>query len=114
MAADFYREVAEFVDASTRELIHEVLADDGRAEFAVREVRGGDRRPAGGGGTAGAVGAPAGRRGDQPDPARPGRPRRADAAARCEGTGDLSGVAGLIGRITARHEERMAALGLSN
>ncbi len=39
MAADFYREVAEFVDPSTRELIHEVLTDAGRAEFAVREVR---------------------------------------------------------------------------
>jgi len=31
--------VAEFVDADTRALIHEVLADAGRAEFALREVR---------------------------------------------------------------------------
>jgi hypothetical protein len=30
-----------------------------------------------------------------------------------EGTGDLSGVASLISRITERHEERMGVLGLS-
>ena len=113
MAADFYREVAEFVDADTRALIHEVLADAGRAEFAVREVRARDRAAAVGGRPARAVGPAAGRRGDQPDPARAGRPRRADAAADAGG-GDLSGVAGLIGRITDRHDERMAALGLSS
>ena len=39
LAADFYREVAEFVDPATRELIIEVLADTGSAAFAVREVR---------------------------------------------------------------------------
>jgi hypothetical protein len=30
-----------------------------------------------------------------------------------EGTGDLAGAAALLARITARHEERMEALGLS-
>jgi hypothetical protein len=30
------------------------------------------------------------------------------------GTGDLTGMAGLIGRITDRHEERMVALGLNS
>ncbi len=39
LAADFYREVAEFVDPSTRELILTALADSGRSAFAVREVR---------------------------------------------------------------------------
>ena len=39
IAADFYREVAEFLDPSTRELVLEVLADTGHADFAVREVR---------------------------------------------------------------------------
>jgi hypothetical protein len=31
-----------------------------------------------------------------------------------EGTGDLSGVAALLSRITQRHEQRMASLGLSS
>ena len=31
-----------------------------------------------------------------------------------EGTGDLSGVAALIGRVTERHAERMSALGLDS
>jgi hypothetical protein len=39
IAADFYREVAAFVDADTRALVHEVLADSGHADFAVNRVR---------------------------------------------------------------------------
>ena len=39
IAADFYREVAELLDPSTRQLVLEVLADTGHADFAVREVR---------------------------------------------------------------------------
>lgn len=113
MAADFYREVAEFVDADTRALIHEVLADGGRAEFAVREVRA-------------AVAA---------QPSVAGRlalwarrlvgeaisqtqhvlaDRDALMMLMMQGTGDLSSVAGLISRITARHDERMTALGMSS
>ncbi len=38
-AADFYREVAAFVDADTRNLVHEVLADEGLAEYVVAEVK---------------------------------------------------------------------------
>jgi tRNA-(MS[2]IO[6]A)-hydroxylase MiaE-like protein len=38
-AADFYREVAAFVDADTRRLVHEVLADAGHADFVVERVR---------------------------------------------------------------------------
>lgn len=39
IAADFSREVAAFVDADTRALVHEVLADAGHADFAVDKVR---------------------------------------------------------------------------
>jgi hypothetical protein len=39
IAADFYREVAAFVDANTRALVHEVLADAGHADFVVEKVR---------------------------------------------------------------------------
>ena len=38
MAADFYREVAKFVDDDSAELIRDVLVDEQRAAFAVREV----------------------------------------------------------------------------
>jgi hypothetical protein len=49
-ASDFYREVAAFVDADTRALVHEVLADEGYVEFVVEKVRAAivaDRRVAG-------------------------------------------------------------------
>ena len=38
-AADFYREVAAFVDADTRAVVHRVLADEGHADFVIEEVR---------------------------------------------------------------------------
>ena len=39
MAADFYRAVAELVDEQTRELVLQVLADTGHAEFVIARVR---------------------------------------------------------------------------
>jgi len=113
LAADFYREVSEFVADGTGELIRDVLTDAGRAEFAVREV-------------AAAVA-------EQPAIAGRlalwGRRLVGEAISQTqhvladrdslmlllvEGTGDLSGVAALITRLTDRHEERMVALGLNS
>jgi len=112
IAADFYREVAQFLDAPTRELVLEVLADSGHADFAVREVRA-------------AVAA---------DPALSGRlslwarrlvgealsqaqrvaaERDALAMLLVGGTGDLAGIAALLKRITAAHTARMQTIGLS-
>jgi hypothetical protein len=112
LAADFYREIAEFVDPSTRALILEVLADSGSAAFAVREVRA-------------AIAT---------EPALAGRlslwgrrlvgeaisqtqhvlaERDALTELLVAGTGDLLGVAALISRITDRHAGRMRELGLS-
>lgn len=113
MAADFYREVAAFADPDTATLIHEVLTDAGRAEFAVREVEA----------AVAAQPALAGRL------ALWGRRLVGEAISQTqhvladrdslmvlfvEGTGDLTGVSALIKRITDRHAERMAALGLSS
>lgn len=39
IAADFYREVAAYLDDGTRALVLEVLADTGHADFAVERVR---------------------------------------------------------------------------
>lgn len=112
LAADFYREIAEFVDPSTRELILEVLADSGSSAFAVREVR------------AAIASEPAladrlslwGRRlvGEAISQTQHVLAER-DALTELlvAGTGDLLGVAALISRITDRHADRMRELGLS-
>jgi hypothetical protein len=113
LAADFYREVAAFVDDDTGALIKDVLSDAGRAEFAVREVESAvAEQPA----IAGRL-------------ALWGRRLVGEALSQTQhvladrdslmmllvqGTGDLSGVAGLINRITDRHAERMTALGLDS
>lgn len=38
-AADFYREVAAFVDADTRALVHQVLDDQGQETYVIERVR---------------------------------------------------------------------------
>ena len=114
LAADFYREIAEFVDPSTRALILEVLADSGQRRLRGPRGAGRDRDRAGARRTARAVGSPAGRRGDQPDPARAGRAGRArpQLLMRRHRGSDRRRRADLTG-ITDQHAERMAALGLS-
>ena len=112
LATDFYREIAEFLPDPDRGLVLEVLADTGHADFAVREVRA-------------AITA------DRKLPGRLslwGRRLVGEAMSQSQaviaehdglaqliiaGTGDLSGVARLIERITSAHTERMKALGLN-
>ena len=113
-ASDFYREVVGFVDdEQTKSLVLDVLADTGHAAFAVEHVR----------------------RAIKDDPAVAGRlalwARRLmgealvqaqrvavdrDALARLivGGTGDLAEVGALLARLTQRHSERMASLGLAS
>ena len=112
LATDFYREIAAFLPPTDRALVLEVLADTGHADFAVREVRA-------------AITA------DRKIPGRLslwGRRLVGEAMSQSQaviaehdglaqliiaGTGDLSGVARLIERITAAHTQRMKALGLN-
>ncbi len=113
MAADFYREVATFVDPATRGLIEDVINDGGRADFALREVSSAiaqDPRLA----SSLALWARrlVGEAISQTQHTLGERDALLDLFV--AGVGDLAGVAALITRITDRHKDRMLALGLSN
>ena len=112
MAADFYREIAEFLDRSTRQLVLESLADSGQADFAVREVRAAIRTdPA----VAGRLALWARRLvGEAMSQAQHvAAEREALSELIIEGSG-LGGLLDLMKRITQAHAARMEALGLSS
>jgi hypothetical protein len=111
LAADFYREIAGFLPEPDRSLILDVLADTGHADFAVREVRAAIASQRA---LAGRL-ALWGRRlvGEAISQSQAVIAER-DGLARLimQGTGDLTGIARLIERITTAHTERMRTLGL--
>ncbi len=112
LAADFYREIAEWLDPVTRDLVFEVLSDTGHSSFAVREVRKAcqqDRRLTG-------------------PLALWGRRLLGEAITQAQyvvadhdaladliivGSGDLTGIAALFRRLQLGHTERMKSLGLA-
>jgi tRNA-(MS[2]IO[6]A)-hydroxylase (MiaE)-like len=111
MAADFYREVAGFVDEPTRGLILDVLADSGRAAFAVREVRAAiERQPALAGRLALWARRLVGEAMSQTQHVLAERDALTELLL--AGSGDLTSIAALLTRITDGHAERMSALGL--
>ena len=111
MAADFYREVAAFVDDSTGDLIRAVVVDSGRAEFAVREVGAAlAEQPSAGGRLALWARRLVGEAISQTQHVL--ADRESLMVLLIEGTGELAGVASLMAHVTERHGERMAALGL--
>ncbi len=112
IAADFYREIAGVLDDSTRDLVLDALSDTGHGEFVVREVRA-------------AIAA---------DPTQAGRlalwarrivgealsqaqrvaaDRDALILLLVQGSGDMTGIAALLKRVTAAHAVRLQELGLS-
>ncbi len=116
LAADFYREVAAFVDADTRALIIESLADAGQSDFVVHRVRkaiAADHR-------VGGRLALWGRRlmGEALSQAqRVAAERDALSALLAGGVDrpamDLAAISRLFTRLTENHSKRMEALGLS-
>lgn len=111
IATDFYREVSVYVDAGTRALVLEVLADTGHAAFAVDRVRAAIRaEPA----VSGRL-ALWGRRlvGEALTQAQRVAVERDSLVTLMAGMGDLAAVAALFDRITTAHSARMDALGLS-
>ena len=112
LAADFYREVAELLDPDSKELVLEVLADTGHASFAVDRVRAAiAAEPA----VAGRLALWARRLvGEALTQAQEIAVQREALAHLLGDIGDLAVIAKMLGRITDRHHDRMAALGLSD
>ena len=117
MAADFYREIAAYLDAETRDVIIASLEDTGQADFAVRHIRRAiDDDPK----LAGRL-ALWGRRlmGEALTQAqRVAAERDALTALLAGGIDrpglDLAAIGRMFTRITERHADRMAELGLSS
>jgi hypothetical protein len=112
IAADFYREIAGWLDPPTRDLVLEVLEDTGHAAFAVREVRAAidaDQR------VAGRLALWARRLlGEAITQAqRVAADRDALAELIVGGSGDLAGIGALFKRLTDAHAQRLRNLGLS-
>jgi hypothetical protein len=116
LAADFYREIAAYLDADTRDLIIASLEDAGQADFAVRHIRAATERDPR---LAGRL-ALWGRRlmGEALTQAQRVAAER-DALSSLLAGGidrpglDLEGVGRMFTRITQRHNERMSEIGLS-
>jgi hypothetical protein len=117
IASDFYREIAQYLDPASRELITEVLAEAGHADFAVTEVRSAIAV------TPSVAGRLAlwGRRllGEALSQAQRVAADRDALASLVVGSperpgADLAEIVKLLGRLTNAHAERMARLGLDS
>jgi tRNA-(MS[2]IO[6]A)-hydroxylase (MiaE)-like len=117
IAADFYREVAAYLDQDTRSLVLEVLEDTGHADFAVDRVRAAIRADPR---VAGRL-ALWGRRlvGEALSQAQRVAADRDSLSALIAGGVDrpgmdLAAIGHVFARLTENHAKRMAALGLSS
>lgn len=115
IAADFYREVAAFVDPDTRALVYEVLGDHGHDAFVVQQVRDGI---AGDPKLSGRL-ALWGRRlvGEALSQAQRVAADRDALTSLLTGTSDrpgmdLAAISRMFSRLVANHTKRMAKLGL--
>jgi hypothetical protein len=116
MAADFYREIAAYLDADTRDLIIASLEDSGHADFAVRHIRQAIAAdPRVGGRLALWARRLMGEALTQAQ--RVAAERDALSALLAGGVDrpglDLAAIGRMFNRITERHDDRMAEVGLS-
>ena len=116
LAADFYREIAAYLDAGTRDLIIASLEDSGQADFAVRRIRAAiEEDPKLGGRLALWARRLMGEALTQAQ--RVAGERDALTALLAGGIDrpglDLAAIGRMFTRITERHNERMAQIGLS-
>ena len=117
LAADFYREIAAYVDADTRELILLTLDDTGHFEFVVPRIREAMAKDAK---VAGRL-ALWGRRlvGEALSQAQQVVASRDELSALLAGGSDrpgmdLAAIGRMMARLTEKHSRRMAELGLSS
>lgn len=112
IALDFYREAARRLDPSIAELVDEVLADEGRAEFAVERVRAGvTADPVAGGRLALWARRMVGEALSQGQRVAAARPELAMMLVE-SGADDQAEVSRMFARLTEEHSKRMAALGI--
>ena len=117
LAADFYREIATFLDPDTRELILSALGDSGQSDFAVEKVRTAiEADPRTGGRLA-----LWGRRimGEALSQAQVVAAEHDGLTAVLVGGADrpgmdLAGIGRMFARLTENHARRMASLGLAS
>jgi hypothetical protein len=119
IAADFYRAVAELLDPQTRQLVLDVLADTGHADFVISRVRAAiDADPA----VAGRLALWARRLvGEALAQAHRVAAERAPLAQLLAGAltgrdgpgGEQGEIGRMFARLTDAHDQRMAALGLT-
>ena len=116
IATDFYREVAQFVDPGTRDLVHHVLTDTGHADFAERAVTAAiEQDPRVAGRLALWRRRLVGEALSQAQRVAADRDALADLLVSGDGRGgaDLLEIGRMFSRITEAHTARMARLGLT-
>lgn len=118
IAADFYRQVAEVTDPEIRELVVDVLSEEGRAEFIAAKVKQAvAEEPTLAGRLALWARRLVGEALSQAQRVALDRPQLAELLAKGDSSeernGDLAAVSRIFARLTESHNARLQAMGLA-